>query len=167
VWRDDVSFAGRISNKAFFPIWLVLKSMICVTWILYVTDDYRGRLSSIDSGLITATFVMLLVTEAFRKSWSWVAADWNHRRLALLNAIVLLGSAIATMVLLGLSSNAFNRSTSIVGLIFYGLYTMWLLVALYYTSMYVWLGQDMVRPTMQNPYIKLKRVKPLPRYRKV
>ena len=110
---------------------------------------------------------MLLVTEAFRKSWSWVAADWNHRRLALLNAIVLLGSAIATMVLLGLSSNAFNRSTSIVGLIFYGLYTMWLLVALYYTSMYVWLGQDMVRPTMQNPYIKLKRVKPLPRYRKV
>lgn len=152
VWRSDVRVPGRLPNNWFGPIWFLLKAFVSASWILYVVDDFRGKLATVDSGVVTAAWVLLVVHELFRKLWTLVAADLNKRGGALFVALVLVLSGAGVLTLFAISLNGANQATGITGLVLYAVYEAWLVVAFYYNAYYVYLGQDMVRITRFNWY---------------
>ena len=95
--------------------------MIAVAWILHVIDEFQGRLATIATGIVTASWVMLIVTEGLRKSWTVVAADFNRPVGALLISVLLSACAITTLVLFILCLNSANHATGIVAIVFWQL----------------------------------------------
>ena len=151
VWRNDAKFPGRIPNRFFGPIWLVLKLCIFISWTLWLWDRLNGRLVVSDSIFIWH-FAIQFTNELCRKMWTLVAADYNKPKWALLIAFILVLTGAAVVVFLALGIESGNKDTTITSLVLYSLYELWLCVALYYNIMYVYLGKTMVKPTTLNYY---------------
>lgn len=153
--KNQSTIAASIPQWAFRLIWTIIKVCIAVAWILHVIDGHKGDLVTIDVHIVNAAFAMLLVTEFLRKLWSFIASDLNYTGWALMNAIVLLASAVATLVLLILCHNGDNSTSSSIGIAFYAIYCAWVVFAVIMNAWYVWKGVSMVRITDRNPYESL------------
>lgn len=149
-WRNDVRIVGKIPNRYFAPIWLLLKAALIVVWVFHLNDRYIGAIT-FSNGIYVAQFVLLFVNEILRKSWTVFAADYNRLGAATLIGFLLAATGVGECVVLGLGVHQNPIGTQIAALVLYSLYSAWLIIALFYTVQHYYQREPMVRWTSCHP----------------